>query len=102
MSVSADEVLRIARLAELDVDQEALPTLADQMSRILAYVAQLQELPSGETARPFIAGPDASRFRPDEVRPWPLAFGAERLAPEFRDGFFVVPRLAQFEEGEAE
>ena len=35
MSVSRDEVLRIARLAELEVDEEALPLLVEHMSRIL-------------------------------------------------------------------
>lgn len=98
MSVSRDEVLRIARLAELDVDEEALPLLVEHLSRILDYVAQLQEVPAGETVRPFTSGPDAVRLRPDEVRPWPLAFGPERMAPAFQDGFFVVPKLSQFEE----
>ena len=35
MSVTHDEVREIARLAELDVAEEALPALAEQMSRIL-------------------------------------------------------------------
>ena len=98
MSVSSEEVLRIARLAELDVDEEALPVLVDQMSRILEYIAQLHEVPAGDTARPFSSGPDALRLRADEVRPAPLAFGPDQLAPQFRDGFFVVPKLTQFEE----
>ena len=97
MSVTREEVLRIARLAELEVDEEAMPMLVDQLSRILDYVAQLHEVPAGDSARPFTGGPDALRLRPDEVRPWPLAFGPETMAPAFRDGFFVVPKLTQFE-----
>jgi len=31
MSVTHDEVLKIARLAELDVSEDALPLLAEQM-----------------------------------------------------------------------
>ena len=101
MSVSREEVLRVARLAELDVDDEALPALTEQMSRILDYVAQLAQVPAGESTRPFLAGPDAIRPRPDEVKPWPLAFGPRDLAPAFKDGFFVVPRLSAFDGGEA-
>jgi len=89
MSISREEVLHIARLAELDVVEEALPTLVEQMSRILDYVAQLNRLPTGETARPYVAGPDA------------IAFGPKQLAPAFRDGFFVVPRLEAFDDGGA-
>jgi len=102
MSVSREDVLHIARLAELDVAEEALPALVEQMSRILEYVAQLNRLPTGETARPYLAGPDAIKLRVDEVKPWPLAFGPKQLAPAFRDGFFVVPRLEAFDDGGGE
>ena len=97
MSVSRDEVLRIAQLAELDVDEEALPTLADQMSRILDYAAQLSAVPANGTVKVFVPGPDAIRFRADEVTPSGLAFGPEEFAPAFKEGFFVVPKLGQFE-----
>jgi aspartyl-tRNA(Asn)/glutamyl-tRNA(Gln) amidotransferase subunit C len=100
MSVSREEVLRIARLAELEVAEDALPALTEQMSHILDYIAQLARLPGGESARPFLAGPDAIRPRPDEVRPSPLAFGPKELAPVFKEGFFVVPRLGAFDDVE--
>ena len=102
MSVTRDEVLRIARLAELHVDDEAVDELTEQMSRILDYVAQLSSVPAGEQAKPFLAGPDAIPLRPDEVRPWPLAAGPSEIAPAFREGFFLVPRLGQFEAGAEE
>lgn len=97
MSVTRDEVLRIARLAELDVDEETLPELADQMSRILDYVAQLSAVPTNGSLKVFVPGPDAIRFRIDEVNPAPLAVGPDKFAPAFKEGFFVVPRLDQFE-----
>jgi aspartyl-tRNA(Asn)/glutamyl-tRNA(Gln) amidotransferase subunit C len=97
MSVSTEEVQRIARLAELHVAEADLPGLADQMSRILDYVAQIGAVPGTEGVKPFIPGPAASRLRPDEVRPAPLAFGPADMAPAFRDGFFLVPRLSAFD-----
>lgn len=99
MSVSREEVLRIAQLAELDVDEDGLPDLVAQMSRIIDYVAQLSAVPSngGGNLKVFVPGPDAVRFRPDEVNPPPLAFGPAEFAPAFKEGFFVVPKLDQFE-----
>lgn len=97
MSVTRDEVLHIARLAELDVEDESLPELADQMSRILDYVAQLSAVPANGTVKVFVPGPDAIRFRADEVNPAPLAVGPADFAPAFKEGFFVVRRLDQFE-----
>ena len=97
MSVSREEVLRIAQLAELDVDEETLPELSEQMSRIIDYVAQLSGVPANGGVKAFVPGPDAIRFRADEVTPAPLAFGPAHFAPAFKEGFFVVPKLGQFE-----
>lgn len=97
MSVSKEDVRKIARLAELHVDDANLPALADQMSRILDYVAQIGAVPGTESVRPFVPGPVASRLRPDVVQPAPLAFGPADMAPAFRDGFFLVPRLSAFD-----
>jgi aspartyl/glutamyl-tRNA(Asn/Gln) amidotransferase C subunit len=102
MSVTREEALRIAQLAEMDVDEAGLPALVEQMSRILDYVAQLRTVAAGDNVRPFIAGPDTVRFRPDEVKPQPLARSPKEMAPAFREGFYVVPRLGQFDEGAAE
>ena len=100
MTVTHEEVLKIARLAELEVGADALPLLAEQMSRILDYVAQINAVAASEVAKPFVPGPDAVRFRPDEVKPWPLAFGFDELAPAFREGLVLVPKLGQFEQEE--
>jgi len=102
MSVSRADVEKIARLAELQLDEDAAEQLAEQLSRILAYVAELGEVPAGESARPFTPGPEAIRLRPDEVRPWPLAAPPADFAPAFREGFFTVPRLGQFGDDAAE
>jgi aspartyl/glutamyl-tRNA(Asn/Gln) amidotransferase C subunit len=97
MSVAKDEVLRIAQLAELHVDETALPALVQQMSRILDYVAQIATVSGSETAEPFMPGPAAAPLRADAVRPAPIAFGLAQMAPSFRDGFILVPRLGAFE-----
>jgi aspartyl-tRNA(Asn)/glutamyl-tRNA(Gln) amidotransferase subunit C len=97
MSVSRDEVQRIAHLAELHVADAALPALAQQMSRILDYVAQIAGVAATEVAKPFVPGPAAARLRADTVNPAPIAFPPSQMAPAFRDGFFVVPRLGAFE-----
>src|SRR5216117_2953901 len=87
MSVSREEVLRIAQLAELDVEEEALPDLVAQMSRIIDYVAQLSAVPANGTVKVFVPGPDAIRFRTDEVTPItlePRIGGEQLLGPDVR------------------
>lgn len=97
MTVTRSEVERIARLAELHVDDAALPALTAQMSRILDYVSQIAAVAGTESVQPFTPGPVALRYRSDEVRPVSLARTPAQLAPAFRDGFFLVPRLGAFD-----
>ena len=98
MKIERKEVIHVARLAELAVAEEELPRLVQQMGRIVEYVAQLGQVPAGEQAPPFLAGPEAATLREDEVHPEPLARGPEDFAPEFVQGFFVVPRLGAMED----
>lgn len=97
MTVRREDVLHVAKLAELAVEEADLPKLVEQLDRIVGYVAQLNEVPAGEQAPEFIAGPEAVSLRADEVRPTPLARTPAEMAPEFLHGFFVVPRLGAME-----
>jgi aspartyl-tRNA(Asn)/glutamyl-tRNA(Gln) amidotransferase subunit C len=98
MKIGRDEVLHVARLAELAVDEAELPRLVEQLDGIVAYVAQLDTLPSEPGAAAFHPGPAQVAWREDKVQPVPLAHSPAQMAPEFREGFFVVPRLSAMEE----
>jgi len=97
MSIGRDEVLHVARLAELDVPAEDVEGLVAQIGRIVDYVAQLNQVPAGEQAAKLEAGPPAVALREDAPGAVPLVRGPESFAPEFRDGLFLVPRLGSME-----
>jgi aspartyl-tRNA(Asn)/glutamyl-tRNA(Gln) amidotransferase subunit C len=98
MSIGRSEVLHVARLAELAVREGELDRLVDQMNRIVDYVARLDQVPADHMAEPFRPGPAAAELREDIPRPVPLARSPAEFAPEFRDGFFLVPRHSAMEE----
>ena len=50
MSIGRNEVLHVARLAELAVGEGELDRLVDQMNRIVDYVAQLDQVPADRMA----------------------------------------------------
>ncbi|HUF36125.1 MAG TPA: Asp-tRNA(Asn)/Glu-tRNA(Gln) amidotransferase subunit GatC [Gemmatimonadales bacterium] len=99
MSIGRDEVRHVARLAELAVREEELERLVSQLNRIVEYVAQLDRLPPERMVEPFHPGPDAVALREDVPGPVPLARPPAELAPEFADGFFLVPRHGAMEDG---
>lgn len=98
MSVPREEVERIAGLAALALDPAELPELTAQMDRIVAFVARLAEAESLQDLPDAAETPLDSPLREDVVLPADLARSPAELAPEFVDGFFVVPRLGAMEE----
>jgi aspartyl-tRNA(Asn)/glutamyl-tRNA(Gln) amidotransferase subunit C len=98
MSIGRDEVLHVARLAELAVREDEVDRLVSQMNRIVEYVAHLDEVPADRMAEPFLPGPAAAPLRDDVVGPVPLARSPAELAPEFAEGFFLVPRHGAMED----
>jgi aspartyl-tRNA(Asn)/glutamyl-tRNA(Gln) amidotransferase subunit C len=97
VSVDRDEVLRVARLAELAVPESEVDQLVAQFNRILDYVAQLEAAPGGGAAA-YGAGPPAAPVREDIERSAPLDRPAAEIAPESADGFFLVPRHGAMED----
>jgi len=98
MTIGKHDVLHVAKLAELKVADHEVGPLVTQLNGIVDFVAQLAsaEVPDGTPE--FTVGPSQVALRADVVAPQPLARSPERMAPDWQDGFYVVPRLAHQEE----
>lgn len=98
MSIGRDEVVHVAKLAELAVRDDDLPRLVEQLNRIVDYVAQLDRVPSEGKTDLFVPGPAAVALRDDAPGSVPLARPPAEFAPEFAEGFFLVPRHGAMED----
>jgi len=98
MSIGRDQVLHVARLAELAVKDEDLDRLVGQLNRIVDYVAQLEGAPADQEAEDFLPGPAQVALREDVPGSVPLDRPPAAFAPEFVDGFFLVPRHGAMED----
>ena len=95
MSVQKDEVRRIAELARLNLRDEDVDRFTEQLNGILGHMDQLAELDAEAAEAEAEAGPEAGApLRSEDVRPDPLLRAPSALSEHWRDGFFVVPRLA--------
>jgi aspartyl-tRNA(Asn)/glutamyl-tRNA(Gln) amidotransferase subunit C len=93
MTIDSDTVRHMAALAELAIADDDIPALAAQLESIVQFVAQLHELPPAPADDAVTIGPERLTLRPDRVDPIPLSYPVADMAPEFEQGFFVVPRL---------
>jgi aspartyl-tRNA(Asn)/glutamyl-tRNA(Gln) amidotransferase subunit C len=108
MSVSSNDVRHIAALSRLALPDERIDGIVTDLNRILEHMDVLQNVnvsavsidPSDPSSHdPHLA---AMRMRDDVPSPIPLHAERDSFAPEMRDGFFLVPRLATHESDDAE
>jgi aspartyl-tRNA(Asn)/glutamyl-tRNA(Gln) amidotransferase subunit C len=97
MSLTLDEVRRIAALARLELSPEEEALLPRQLSAIIDYVRLLEELDvSGvEPMTHALAAGETAPLRDDEVRP---SLGPDRAlasAPAREGTWFKVPRIIE-------
>ena len=94
--ITRDEVHRIAELARLAPSAAQEEALAADLSRILDYVAKLNEVDtSGVIATPSTV--HAAALRADELVPSLSRDDALAAAPAAHDGGFSVPRVLEVE-----
>lgn len=92
-SISQKEVEHVAQLARLDLTEGEKSRFAEQLSHILTYVDQLQEVSTEGvilTASETNAG---TVLREDIPRQGLSLEQALANAPESSGGFFVVPKI---------
>lgn len=95
MASSLDEaaVRHVACLARLKISDTEADLFASQLSKVLDYVEQLNELDTRDvtpTAHPLSV---SNVFRDDVVRPSLNNEHALHNAPDPHDGFFRVPKV---------
>jgi aspartyl-tRNA(Asn)/glutamyl-tRNA(Gln) amidotransferase subunit C len=94
MAISRDEVLHVAKLAELELTEEEIERLGGQLNAILEAVGKVAELDLADvppTSHPLAI---VNAFGPDEPRPSLTLDDAFLNAPEGEDDFFRVPPSA--------
>lgn len=96
MSVSRDEVERLAALARLRLSEEEIDRLAAELSEVLGH---LESLPEGAEREGGTVGPAHAPLRDDSGAPDAMDRPVSALAPAWVDGFFTVPRLAALDAG---
>jgi aspartyl-tRNA(Asn)/glutamyl-tRNA(Gln) amidotransferase subunit C len=105
MSISREDVLRVAQLAHLELAPEEVETYRGQLDEILAYIGKLQELDVSGVEPMTQMRPQASdgaaaagaepELRDDVVAPCNVASAALAQAPDAVKPFFRVPKVIE-------
>ena len=95
MSVTTDDVRKVARLSRIAVEEDRLETLAGELNGILGWIDQLNEV-DVEGVEPMTSVVEVSLpLREDEVTDGDKPDQVLANAPKSEDGFFVVPKAVE-------
>ncbi|MEZ5686548.1 MAG: Asp-tRNA(Asn)/Glu-tRNA(Gln) amidotransferase subunit GatC [Paracoccaceae bacterium] len=95
MSIDIDTARKVAHLARIAVPEEALPELARELSGILTFMEQLNEV-DVEGIEPMTSvTPMRLKRRVDEVTDGGYQDKILKSAPDAREGFFAVPKVVE-------
>ena len=95
MAVDRDTVVRVARLARLKVPDGELDTLAGELSNIMDWIEQLNEVDTDGVAPMASVADMKLRWRADEVTDGGISEKVTANAPDPQNGMFSVPKVVE-------
>ncbi len=95
MSIDTDTARRVAKLARIKVEEDALPALAQEFSNILTFIEQLNEVDVEGVDPMTSVTPQRLKRRDDVVTDGDQPEAVLKNAPDAREGFFAVPKVVE-------
>ncbi|WP_370401921.1 Asp-tRNA(Asn)/Glu-tRNA(Gln) amidotransferase subunit GatC [Sulfitobacter sp. JB4-11] len=95
MSIDPSTAARVAKLARIRVEPEALPALAQEFNTILGFIEQLEEVDVDGVEPMTSVTPQRLKRREDVVTDGDQQDKVLANAPDAREGFFAVPKVVE-------
>jgi aspartyl-tRNA(Asn)/glutamyl-tRNA(Gln) amidotransferase subunit C len=95
MSLSSDDVAKIAHLARLAMTPEESASLGRELSNILDLVAQMEAVDTADVAPMAHPLEMAQRLREDRVTETDQRDRYQAVAPAVENGLFLVPKVIE-------
>ena len=95
MSLQPEDVLGIAHLARLEVAEADVPRYAGELSGILDLVERMNAAETADVAPMAHPLDEVQPLRPDRVTETVDRGRYQAIAPQVRDGMYLVPRVIE-------
>ena len=95
MSLSDDQIRRIARLARIAVRPEELAAAGERLNRVLELIDQMRSVDTAGIEPMSHALDMVQRLRPDEVTEADRREAYQAVAPAVEGGLYLVPKVLE-------
>ena len=95
MSIDTQTAAKVAKLARIKVEDDALPALANEFNTILGFIEQLNEVDVDGVEPMTSVTPMRLKRREDVVTDGDYQDKILKNEPDAREGFFAVPKVVE-------
>ena len=95
MSLSPDDVRRIARLARIALEPEESSTVLESLNRVLDLVGEMRKVETSGIEPMAHALDLVQRLRPDEATEKDRREAYQSVAPAVDGGLYLVPKVLE-------
>jgi aspartyl-tRNA(Asn)/glutamyl-tRNA(Gln) amidotransferase subunit C len=95
MSLSNDEILRIARLARIAMAPEEVDAVLERINRVLGLIEEMRAIDTAGVEPMAHALEAVQRLRPDEVTEGDRHELYQSVAPAVERGLYLVPQVIE-------
>ena len=95
MSLSDDQIRRIARLARIAIRPEESRDVAERLNRMLSLIDQMRAVDTTGIEPMSHALDVVQRLRPDAVTEADQRERQQSVAPAVKDGLYLVPKVIE-------
>ena len=95
MSIDTAIAAKVAKLARIRVEEDALPALAEEFNTILGFIEPLHEVDVEGVEPMKSVTPQGLKRRADVVNDGDQQDKVLKNAPDAREGFFAVPKVVE-------
>lgn len=95
MSLTTDDVKKIAHLARLGIDESDIESYAKDLSRMLDLMTQMSELNTDDVIPMAHPMDQVQRLRPDTVTERNNREQFQVIAPQVEAGLYLVPKVIE-------
>jgi len=95
MSLSDDQIRRLARLARIALQPGETERAAERLTRILELVGEIQAVDTAGIEPMSHALDLVQRMRPDEVTEGDRREAYQSVAPAVEEGLYLVPKVIE-------
>lgn len=95
MSLSLDDVKRVANLARIEISEDEARTVLTQLSGIFGLIEQMQAVDTSAITPMSHAQDVMQRLRPDAVTEIDQRELFQSVAPQVEAGLYLVPKVIE-------